>query len=242
MTLNIYLLIALLMMISTLHSHIYQSSYVLIITNGYLLHFIINQPNKTFLDWMMACDTLLCITNIFGIGKIFTSLIEVQNVELCYFIPYFVFFNNICNRLLTVGIVIYRSWCALLDMCLSYKIIWWGYLSKGELWEQWFLDPFWLHPSPWQSGLFTTRMLAMIFSVMFYVLCHNEMLKIKFLACSGHVHDFYYNPNDFYEQITSPGSSLRWNLPLYNPFHALTIICFCAGFIVVLLGYAAIYR
>ena len=93
-----------------LHSHIYQSSYVLIITIiGYLLHFIINQPNKTFLDWMMACDTLLCITNIFGIGKIFTSLIEVQNVELCYFIPYFVFFNNICNRLLTVGIVIYRS-------------------------------------------------------------------------------------------------------------------------------------
>ena len=43
------------------------------------------------------------------------------------------------------------------------------------------------------------------------------------------MHDFYYNSNNFYEQINSPGSSLRWNLPLYNPFHALTIICFCAG-------------
>ena len=36
--------------------------------------------------------------------------------------------------------------------------------------------------------------------------------------------------------------SLRWNLPLYNPFHALTLICFCAGFIVVPAGYAGIYR
>ena len=30
------------------------------------------------------------------------------------------------------------------------------------------------------------------------------------------MHDFYYNSNNFYEQINSPGSSLRWNLPLYS--------------------------
>ena len=57
----------------------------------------------------MAFDTLLCITNIIGIGNIFTSLIEVKSVELCYFIPFFAYFTNACNRLLTVGIVIYRS-------------------------------------------------------------------------------------------------------------------------------------
>ena len=81
--------------------------YILIITtNGNLLYFFINQPNKTFLDWMMVCDTLLCISNIFGIGNIYKVL---QSVEFCYFIPFFIYFTNICNRLLTVGIVIYRS-------------------------------------------------------------------------------------------------------------------------------------
>ena len=81
--------------------------YILIITtNGILLYFFINQPNKTFLDWMMVCDTLLCISNIFGIGNIYKVL---QSVEFCYFIPFFIYFTNICNRLLTVGIVIYRS-------------------------------------------------------------------------------------------------------------------------------------
>jgi len=55
------------------------------------------------------------------------------------------------------------------------------------------------------------------------------------------VHNFYYNSQNFYDQIMHKQGSLRWNLPLYNPFHALTLICFCAGFIVVPAGYAGIY-
>ena len=56
------------------------------------------------------------------------------------------------------------------------------------------------------------------------------------------MHNFYYNSQNFYDQIMHKQGSLRWNLPLYNPFHALTLICFCAGFIVVPAGYAGIYR
>ena len=35
---------------------------------------------------------------------------------------------------------------------------------------------------------------------------------------------------------------MRHNLPLYNPFHALTLICFSASMIIAPAGYAAIYR
>ena len=77
-------------------------SYILIIfTNGYLLYFIIRRPMKTFLDWMMLFDCILCVCNL--------ATITAGNYKgLCYFIPFFTYFINLCNRLLSVGIVIYR--------------------------------------------------------------------------------------------------------------------------------------
>ena len=36
--------------------------------------------------------------------------------------------------------------------------------------------------------------------------------------------------------------SPRWNLPLDNSFHIITLICFCAYIIITPLGYGAIYR
>ena len=82
---------------------IFQVISVLIIssTNGYLLYFISSQPSKTFLDWMMFIDSILSISNVIIIGGIGLR-------RFCFFLPFFGYFINVCNRLLTVGIVIYR--------------------------------------------------------------------------------------------------------------------------------------
>ena len=41
------------------------SCLTILTANGYLLHFIIKQPTKTFLDWMMVFDSILCIRKVF---------------------------------------------------------------------------------------------------------------------------------------------------------------------------------
>ena len=74
---------------------------LILTTNGYLLQFIMKQPTKTFLDWMIVLDTSLCISNI-------STIIMIGQRIFCYFIVNFSFFINISNRLLTAGIVIYR--------------------------------------------------------------------------------------------------------------------------------------
>ena len=76
---------------------------MILVTNGYLLKFIMSQPTKTFLDWLVVLDTSLCISNIVTVTMI------GQRINIfCHFISDFSFFINICNRLLTAGIVIYR--------------------------------------------------------------------------------------------------------------------------------------
>ena len=60
-----------------------------------------------------------------------------------------------------------------------------------------------------------------------------------FAGCVGKIHEFYYNTSDFYVERAQGSSS--FNLPLFHPFHLLTILCFCAGIILCPLGYGAIY-
>ena len=78
------------------------SNLLILITNGYLLFFILKRPKKTFLDWMMVFDCILCISNIFTLVHFSLRLFN------CYFLPFFSYFINLCNRLLTIGIVFYR--------------------------------------------------------------------------------------------------------------------------------------
>ena len=82
---------------------VFQVISILIIlsTNGYLLYLIKNQPSKTILDWMMFIDSILCICNVI-------SILGIGLRRFCWVLPFFGYFINICNRLLTVGIVIYR--------------------------------------------------------------------------------------------------------------------------------------
>ena len=80
------------------------SNLLILITNGYLLWFIIK---KTFLDQMIFFDCILCISNIFTLVHISYKLFY------CHFIPFFSYFINLCNRLLMVSIVFYRYICVI---------------------------------------------------------------------------------------------------------------------------------
>ena len=77
-------------------------------TNGGLIHVIMSKP-KSALDWMMLIDSILCVLNsviIIRQGIIVTT--HPDNVPLCVLFNFFDFFINISNRLLTIGIVVYR--------------------------------------------------------------------------------------------------------------------------------------
>ena len=65
------------------------------------------------------------------------------------------------------------------------------------------------------------------------------LLILYYLACSGRIHEFYYNPLDFYKHETF--GSPQWSLPRTNPFHLATMISFCSGMVVAPFCYGAIY-
>ena len=79
-------------------------SILLIVTsNSSLIYFILRQQSKTFLDWMVIIDSSL------GFNQCFTVLVVGSRIQsLCYFSPFNGYFVGILNRLLNVGIVIYR--------------------------------------------------------------------------------------------------------------------------------------
>ena len=84
--------------------------FLILATNISLIKFILSQSSKTFLDMMMAFDSVLCICNVITIAYIVAEeyLKIGKDLNLCYFLPYFTYFINLSNRLLTIGIVWYR--------------------------------------------------------------------------------------------------------------------------------------
>ena len=75
-------------------------------TNLPLIIFMVKQESKTFLDWLIIFDCILCLFNL-------RSVIILQNYSdfdavFCICHVFFSFFTNLCNRLLSLGIVIYR--------------------------------------------------------------------------------------------------------------------------------------
>ena len=97
--------------LNDLHSKIFVVAalvtFILIImTNGYLLHFIMKQAAKTFLDWMIVLDIILCFGNIVGLLRLVIGNKEI--IKWCNFLPFFLYFISMCNKLLSIGIVVYR--------------------------------------------------------------------------------------------------------------------------------------
>ena len=85
-------------------------TFVLIITtNGYLLYLMMKQKTKTFLDWMIILDIIFCFGNNFGLYRLgISGTDKIEMVEFCSFLPFFLYFINMCNKLLSIGIVVYR--------------------------------------------------------------------------------------------------------------------------------------
>merc|ERR1712213_286422 len=58
----------------------------------------------------MGFDSVLCICNVITIAySVDLEYLKIgKDLNLCYFFPYFTYFFNLSNRLLTIGIVWYR--------------------------------------------------------------------------------------------------------------------------------------
>ena len=89
---------------------------LILVTNVPLIMFIMKQGSKTFLDWLIVIDCLLCLSNLHVIAlgprndKIkWNGIMEhyYGNSGFCFRV-FFAFFCNLTNKLLTLGIVIYR--------------------------------------------------------------------------------------------------------------------------------------
>ena len=80
-------------------------------TNVPLIVFILSQSSKTFLDNLIVFDCFLCMNGILLLlKKVLKSTFESSYFwsSICVCHVFFSFFTNLCNRLLTVGIALYR--------------------------------------------------------------------------------------------------------------------------------------
>ena len=89
---------------------------LILVTNVPMIIFIMNKSSKTFLDWMIVFDCLLCLSNLYPItlGLHYERKRNGATIHHYYdnhgfcFRVFLSFFFNLCNRQLTLGIVIYR--------------------------------------------------------------------------------------------------------------------------------------
>ena len=87
------------------------------------LVFIMNQGSRTFLDWLIVFDCFLCLNNL-DIVMLLVNFSDIWD-GLCICHVFFSLFTNLCNRLLTIWIVIYR-----LTLVLGSSLVWTTYQRK----------------------------------------------------------------------------------------------------------------
>ena len=79
---------------------------LILCTNVPIIIFIMNQRSKTFLDWLIVFDCFLCLSNLSNVILLVNTLHDSINICTCH--VFLSFFTSLCNRLLSLGIVIYR--------------------------------------------------------------------------------------------------------------------------------------
>ena len=77
---------------------------LILATNIPVITFILNQQSKTFLDWLILFDCILCMCDLISIVGLNFDYLN----SFCYFHVFFGYFTTLNNRLLTAGIAIYR--------------------------------------------------------------------------------------------------------------------------------------
>ena len=68
----------------------------------------------------------------------------------------------------------------------------------------------------------------------------KDVFVIFETVCSGREHEFFYNPQDFYEDV--PLISNYWRLQYFHPFRVFIWVTFFSGIILTPCLYALIYR
>ena len=199
---------------------------LILATNVPMIVFIMKQGSKTFLDWMIVFDCFLCLSNLYPVTKFGlnyerngeTIHYYYDNHGFCFWV-FFIFFCNLCNRLLTLGIVIYR-------FALVLGSSFWFPSHRKKVLEK-----------------------IIIFTIFFIPLTltgwnvyYREHYK-HFLVCSGRSHEFYYSITEFYQNKKgwTPPSNPQWSLPETNPFYICSMISLLSSMVVTPVGYTVIY-
>ena len=98
-------------------------------TNVPLTDFIRNQSSKTFLDSLILLDCFLCLCNTLALIKFLLRTFDYFLSDfwgsICNYHVFFLFFANVCNRLITLGIAFYR-----LFLVLGSSLMWTSYQKK----------------------------------------------------------------------------------------------------------------
>ena len=199
-------------------------------TNVPMIIFTLNQGSKTFLDWLIIFDCFLCLGNLHVL--IILIRLSDDDIGFCVFHVFLMFFFNLCNRLLTLGIAIYRF-----TLVLGSSLVFTTYQKKVlEIFIPLFILVISILLTGWaiyyredyRHFLGETEN------------CAVEIEPFPYLVCSGKIHQFFYNFSDFYKLKTI--GSPQWSLSKTNPFHIATLISFCSSMVVTPVCYAAIYR
>ena len=70
-----------------------------------IIIFIKKQGSKTFLDWLIIFDCSLCLCDL----RIVILILNYSDiVDFCIYHVFLTFYTSLCNRLLSLGIAIYR--------------------------------------------------------------------------------------------------------------------------------------
>ena len=205
---------------------------LILVTNVPMIIFTTNQGSKTFLDWLIVFDCFLCLSNLHVIMLL--HYFSDNDVGFCICHVFFSFFSNLCNRLLTLGIVIYRFTLVLgssfmfspnqkriLENIIILAILLTSLNLTG--WAIYYREDYKYFLGEVQS--------------------EDDLSSVNIyssLVCSGRSHEFFFNFSDFYKikELQSP----IWSLSIRNPFYLVTIISFFSSMVVTPVCYAAIHR
>ena len=177
---------------------------IILLLNIPILWTIWKERILTWINQLICLDCILCI----GMIPIVLSLADVFPLP-CSFISSYAFFASLLNRLLPVGIVIFR----------------YIYVCRSS----------WVNTANQRRIFHLTLSITMLMLVALLTLgswMYNDKY-LHYLTCIGEQDTFLHSN----EQV----DGFAWLLPIYHPFHFISILAFFLYSVMVPLGYFLIY-
>ena len=181
------------------------SGIIIFFSNVPIIWMIWKERNLTWINQVIGVDCLLCVCMI----PIILSTADVYRLP-CSFITSYAFFASLLNRLLPVGIVIYRyiyvcrsSWIPTADQRRNFEVV------------------------------LTSSILALTLGLTFGSWVYQEKY-IHYLNC--------VRKENIILQSEQERTGIAFDLPIFHPFRALSILSFFLYSVLVPVGYFLIYR